>query len=162
MARPSKYNWTDIQLAYEGGLDVELIAKKFGLTPKNLKDKARLEKWVINSSIKADVDEFLAKSEKLAINYEKHPEISEIIVDKINTQIQDNELIENNRKLAKMLQGVIVSNRSGINLKNIKNVSGVLTDIEKLANPTISNTAIQVNNLDDKKENSKIEILLEE
>ncbi len=56
---------------------------------------------------------------------------------KINTMEQDNELISNNRKLAKMLQGVIVSSRNEINLNNIKNVSGVLKDIESIANPTV-------------------------
>ena len=61
-----------------------------------------------------------------------HDEINDIIVNKINTQILDNELISNNRKLAKMLQGVIVNERQKINIGNIKQVSSTLKDIVEL------------------------------
>ena len=52
-----------------------------------------------------------------------------------------------------MLQGVIVSNRNSINLQNIKTVSGVIRDIESIANPTnksetvINNANLQQNEL---------------
>ena len=56
----------------------------------------------------------------------------------------------NNRKIAKMLQGIIVSNRNSINLQNIRNVSGTIKDIESIANPPkqdINLTNAQQNNI---------------
>lgn len=73
---------------------------------------------------------------------------------KLDTMEQDNELMGNNRKIAKMLQGIIVSNRNAINLQNIKNVSGVIKDIESIANPrpesqvNIQNTNAVQNNIE--------------
>ena len=143
--RPSKYNWEAIQEAYEGGLDKDLIVKKYKCTKKLLNNKINVEKWEVKGHLKADIDEFYATTHKTAENVQKlHPDNQDIIVSMIDTMEQDNELISNNRKLAKMLQGVIVANRESINLQNIKNVSGVLKDIESIANPQASK--IEVNN----------------
>jgi len=92
----------------------------------------------VTGEIKAELDGFYEHSHKTAQNIEKLlPEVQELVVMKINTMEQDNELISNNRKIAKMLQGIIVSNRNEINLNNIRNVSGVMKDIEQIANPTV-------------------------
>lgn len=157
MARPSKYNWDAIKDGYEKGLSSDELSKKFKATTKHINDKARLDKWQVNSDINNDINEFIATSQKLA-NNSMHDEINDIIVNKINTQILDNELISNNRKLAKMLQGVIVNERQKINIGNIKQVSSTLKDIETIANPQanridtiINNTnATQVNNENNK------------
>jgi hypothetical protein len=138
MARPTKYNWDAIKEAYCGGLDRSDILRKFRVDTKTLSNKINTEKWVVTGEIKAELDGFYEHSHKTAQNIEKLlPEVQELVVMKINTMEQDNELISNNRKLAKMLQGVIVSSRNEINLNNIKNVSGVLKDIESIANPTV-------------------------
>lgn len=145
MARPSKYNWEAIKDGYEKGLSPDELSKKFKATTKHINDKARLDKWQVNSDINNDINEFIATSQKLA-NNSTHDEINDIIVNKINTQILDNELISNNRKLAKMLQGVIVNERQKINIGNIKQVSSTLKDIETIANPQANRVDTIINN----------------
>lgn len=145
MARPSKYNWDAIKEGYEKGLSPDELSKKFKATTKHINDKARLDKWQVNSDINNDINEFIATSQKLA-NNSMHDEINDIIVNKINTQILDNELISNNRKLAKMLQGVIVNERQKINIGNIKQVSSTLKDIETIANPQANRVDTIINN----------------
>lgn len=158
MARPSKYNWEAIKEGFEKGLSAEDLSKKFKATIKHINDKARMDRWQVNSYINNDISEFIATSQKLA-NNSSHDEINDIIVDKINTQILDNELISNNRKLAKMIQGVIVNERQKINIGNIKQVSSTLKDIESMANPS-PNTLIQNNNAN-VQENKTIQIVVE-
>ena len=145
MARPSKYNWDAIKEGYEKGLNPEELSKKFKATVKHINDKARLDKWQVNSDINNDINEFIATSQKLA-NNSIHDDLNDIIVNKINTQILDNELISNNRKLAKMLQGVIVNERQKINIGNIKQVSSTLKDIETIANPQANRIDTIINN----------------
>lgn len=146
MARPSKYNWEAIQEAYEGGLDKADICRKYQLPNKLLLNKINMDKWVIKGNLKADVEGFYEQTHKMAQNIEKlHPDNQELMLKKLDTMEQDNELIGNNRKIAKMLQGVIVANRQDITLGNIRNVSGVMRDIESIANPQASRQDITVN-----------------
>ena len=145
MARPSKYNWDAIKEGYEKGLSSEELSRKFKATVKHINDKARFDKWQVNSDINNDINEFIATSQKLA-NNSMHDDLNDIIVNKINTQILDNELISNNRKLAKMLQGVIVNERQKINIGNIKQVSSTLKDIETIANPQANRIDTIINN----------------
>lgn len=145
MARPSKYNWEAVKEAYEGGIDIEAIVKGHKVPRKLLTNKIRDNKWVIKGHLKADVEGFYAETHKMAQNVEKlHPINQNIIIEKLNTLEQDNQLVSNNRKIAKMLQGIIVQNRNNITLSNIKNVSGVIKDIESIANPQSSK--IELNN----------------
>lgn len=145
MARPAKYNWEEIKQAYEGGFDRAEICKKYKITAKNLSNKINEDKWKIVGTIKHDINEFQDSFRKLMEHSLNSTKIEELIIEKINTQKEDNELIGNNRKLAKMLQGVILSKRNEINLNNIKSVSGTLRDIETMANPS-TNVSIQNSN----------------
>lgn len=147
MARPSKYNWEAIQEAYEGGIEKADIVKKYKVTNKLLSNKINQDKWVVKGNLKADIEGFYEQSHKMAQNIDKlHPENQDLMIKKLDTLEQDNELMGNNRKIAKMLQGVIVSNRNSINLQNIRNVSGTLKDIESIANPQASKTEINNTN----------------
>lgn len=157
MARPSKYNWEAIQEAYEGGIDKQDIIKKYKIDNKQLLNKIYNEKWVVKGHLKAEVDGFYEAIHKTTQNIEKlHPDNQDILLERLNTLEQDNELIGNNRKIAKMLQGIIVSNRNSINLQNIKTVSGVIRDIESIANPTNKETVINNANV---QENKNLEIV---
>ena len=158
MARPSKYNWEAIKEAYEGGIDKADIIKKYKIDHKQLSNKVSLENWVVKGHLKAEIEGFYENVHKTAQNLDNlHPDNQDILIEKLNTLEQDNELIGNNRKIAKMLQGVIVSNRNAINLQNIKNVSGVLKDIESMANPS-PNTLIQNNNANVQENNMPMQI----
>lgn len=160
MARPSKYNWEAIKEAYEGGLEKSDICRKYQLPSKLLGNKILTDKWVIKGNLKADVEGFYAQTHKMAQNIEKlHPDNQDLMLKKLDTLEQDNELIGNNRKIAKMLQGVIVANRQGINLNNIRNVSGVMKDIESIANP--QNARIEVNQQLNNQQNNESTVIFQ-
>ena len=146
MARPSKYNWEAIEIAYEGGLDNNSIVKRFGITKKQLTNKAALKGWVIKGYIKSDIEGISASLGSLNEISTKHPELESLIVAKIDTTMQDNELIENNRKLSKLAQGIIIKHKDNFDHSNIKNLTGALKDIESIANPQASKTDILINN----------------
>jgi len=152
MARPGKYNWEAIREAYEGGLDKKDICKQYKLTPKLLSNKIAKAKWTVGGHLKAELDAFCEHSKAMAQNIEAlHPKNQELVLKKIDTLAEDNELIGNNRKIAKMLQGIIMTNKKEITINNIKNISGVIRDIESIANPTpginIQNTNAVQNNV---------------
>ena len=160
MARPTKYNWEAIQEAYEGGLDKDLIVSKYKCAKKLLNNKILTDGWVVKGHLKADLDEFYATTHKTAENIQKlHPDNQDIMFQMTDTKQQDDELMINNRKLAKMLQGVIVANRESITLQNIKNVSGTLKDIESIANP--SSSKIEVSNTNAQQNNKSIKVTYE-
>lgn len=146
MARPSKYNWDAIQEAFENGFDREEICIKYKLTPKQLSNRINKDKWTVKGTIKPDIMGLSEQVHKTAQNITKlHPENQELASETFSTLNEDQELMTNNRKIGKLLQSIIIQNRQSIDLKNIKNVSGVLRDIESIANPTTSNTNVQVN-----------------
>ena len=68
--------------------------------------------------------------------------------------------MENNRKLAKMAQGIIIKNKDNFNHTNIRNLTGAIKDIENVANPTTSST--NITNTNAQQTNNKIEIMLED
>ena len=145
--RPSKYNWDAIKEAYEGGIDKNDIIKKYKVDYKQLVNKANSEKWEVKGHLKAEIDGFYDNVHKTTQNIEKlHPDNQDILLERLNTLEQDNELVKNNRTIAKMLQGIIVSNRNSINLQNIKTVSGVIRDIEAIANPQANKQEINIQN----------------
>lgn len=158
MARPSKYNWEAIKEAYEGGIDKQDIIKKYKIDNKQLLNKIYNEKWEVKGHLKAEIDGFYDNVHKTTQNIEKlHPDNQDILLERLNTLEQDNELVSNNRKIAKMLQGIIVSNRNLINLQNIKSVSGVIRDIEAIANPT-NKTETVINNANMQETNIPMQI----
>lgn len=67
----------------------------------------------------------------------------EIVQEKICTALQDNQIIQNNRDLALLLQKVIIDNKHDIDLKNLKSVTSSIKDLESIANPRPD---IQINN----------------
>ena len=159
MARPSKYNWEAIQEAYEGGLSIESICKKFFITKKILNNKIHLKNWQIKGHIEADIKGFSDSLGTLAQNGTKHPEIADMIAEKINTQIEDNKLITGNRKLLSAYQAMIGRGiREGIytNAQDIKSGVSAIKDIEAIANPT-TKPDVQINNQN--QQNNIIEII---
>ena len=151
MARPSKYNWQSIKEAYEKGFSKDEIIKKFKLTKAILTNRINVEKWVVLCDVNVHVDELNATSHKIAQNYAQNPDIAEMFEDKISTLSEDNELIGNNRKLAKAFQGLIGQGIRGNVYRTASDIkAGVssIKDIESIANPsTAAQVAIQNNNI---------------
>jgi hypothetical protein len=164
MPRPSKYNWEAIKEAYEGGLDVKDISNKFNLEVKKINERAKLKKWIVKDLINNDINEFKTTIKKTVENGIKHQDVEEMFYDKINTIIEDNEIIGNNRKLAKAFQGLILSGvRSKTMFKTAQDIkSGVssLKDIESMSNPSVSNK-VEFNNANMQQNNTQIEIVVE-
>ena len=149
MARPSKYNWNSIREAYEKGFSKDEIVVKFKIQKSILTNKINSQKWVVLCDVKSDIDELNAKSTQIAFNYAQNPDIAEMFEAKISTVIQDNELITNNRKLAKAFQGLIgqgVRNNVFKTASDIRAGVGSIKDIEAIANPVSKDTNVLINN----------------
>jgi len=156
MARPEKYNWEAIEVAFVGGLDKDSICKRFKVTKKLLNNRILMKKWVVKGFIQADIDAISASSEVLGDIGTKYPEIGKIICDKVDTMAEDNGLIKGNRQLMKLAQSIIVKNKNNFDHTNIKNLTGAVKDIENIANPQANqkievtqNQAMIVKTLDD-------------
>lgn len=157
MARPTIYNWDAIKEAYEAGFDRDEICKKHRVTPKILSNRINKESWTVKGSIKSDIMGLSEHIHKTAQNIDSMHQLNQdMAISRVLTIEADNELVSNNRKLAKMLQSVIVSNREGINLSNIRNVSGTLKDIESIANPQANRT--DITNINAQQNNITVEI----
>lgn len=148
MARPSKYNWSAIEKAYKGGAEVKDICKKYNVSKKTLQNKISEFRWEITGTLNADISEFKEVLGKVTQNAQNNPETTDIYADKIITILEDNKLIQNNRKLASALQGIMGQEiKSGkINANNIKSMTGALKDIESIANPNLNSTQVNVQN----------------
>lgn len=143
MARPSIYNWDMLKQAYESGISKDEICTKYKIAKNILTNKINKDGWTIKCDINNDIIEFGAKLNAITQNYKDNSLMQEVIIDKLNTQLQDNEIIKNNRDLALMLQRTIIRDRDEINIKNIKTVSSTLKDLESIANPRPD---VQINN----------------
>lgn len=149
MARPAKYNWKAIEKAYSEGVEVKEICKYYNITKKTLQNKIYEKKWIITGNIESDINEFKAVLGKVTEKAQNNPETKEIYIDKIVTVLEDNNLISNNRKLLKAVQGIIGAEitKKNVNAKNIKNITGAIRDIESIANPQASKLEINNNNM---------------
>ncbi|MEA2037250.1 MAG: hypothetical protein U9O94_07085 [Nanoarchaeota archaeon] len=147
----ARYDWEAIEIAYKKGIDIDVISKKYGVVRKTLQNKIYSKKWEVNTAelgnINHDIEALGHSLGKLNGHTQNDPILESIVVERISTIEEDNGLILNNRKLSKMLQGVIVAERKNIDLSNIKAVSGTLKDIESIANPQASRLEISNNNV---------------
>jgi len=157
MARPEMYNWEAIEEAYTGGFDRDEICKKYRITPKILSNRINKYKWEVKGTITSDISELNEHVHLTAQNLASlHPANQEMAIERTNTQQVDNELMQGNRKIAKLLLSIIAQKRDDITLKNIRNVSGTLRDIEAIANPQASR--VEVNNTNAVQTNNNLEI----
>jgi DNA-binding XRE family transcriptional regulator len=91
----------------------------------------------VNTAIEMLKKSEISPSERQAIDIE--------VKKKVDTTQIDNELIENNRKIAKLLQKKIVENKDEITLNNIRQVAGTIKDIENIANPKSNDVKVENN-----------------
>ncbi len=131
------------------------ICKKFSITRKALNNKIHLKDWTVLGHLKDDIEGISASLGNLSLNGTKHQEVADIILTQLDTTLQDNELITNNRKISKLLHTVIIEHRDNIDLSNIKAISGTLKDIESIANPQSSK--IDITNVNAQKNETNID-----
>ena len=160
MARPIKYDWTSIEKAYIQGADIEDICKKYKIAKKTLQNKIYEFKWEIKGNINADVNEFKAVLGKVTETAINNPETTDIYIQKIVTVLEDNKLIQNNRKLMSAVQGIIGQEirLNKINASNVKSITGAILDIEKVANPQANKQEINIQNTNAVQTNNNIDI----
>ena len=107
MARPTKYNWEAIEKAYIQGAEVDDICKKYKIAKKTLQNKISEMKWEVTGTLNADINEFKEVLGRVTQNAQNNPETKEIYIEKIVTILEDNKLIQNNRKLLVAVQSII-------------------------------------------------------
>lgn len=144
--RPAKYDWGKIRQAYESGIDIETVCDTFSVKKKTLQNKISSEKWEVMGSYDADMQGFKEASGKVSGYYGNSPEMDEIVTGRVQTILEDNEIIGNNRKLLKALQhemAVGVKNGEYKSPQNIKAGAATVRDMEAVSNP--KDTAAKVN-----------------
>ena len=95
MARPPKYNWEDIQHAYECGLSLDSIVKKYGVTKKTLENKASEKKWFVSGEVKSVIEEASEGFGRVSGLQEKFPEKAQIIAEEISERTKHLHFINN-------------------------------------------------------------------
>lgn len=165
MARPLKYNWAEIKEAYNNGIGKQVISKKYNVALKTLSNKISLEKWEVMGGLNTHIDEFKDTLDKISHNTQNDPIMKEIVMEKLTTILEDNELIGNNRKLLKAFQGLVgrgIKDGTYTTAKDIKAGVGTIRDIESVSNPIRGSLNIQNNNSNQQNSLAKIEIVFPE
>ena len=159
MARPIKYDWTSIEKAYIQGAEVDAICKKYKIAKKTLQNKISEMKWEVIGTLNADINEFKEVLGRVTQNAQNNPETREIYIEKIVTILEDNKLIQNNRKLLVAVQGIIGQEirNNKVNASNIKSITGAILDIEKVSNPQANKQEINIQNTNAVQTVTKIE-----
>ena len=140
------YLWGEIKKDFELGMSQADIRKKYDVGAGTLGNKIKRDGWRLSQAQNEALSEFKEATVKISESFHGANESQKKeMTERVITIIEDNELIGNNRKIAKMLQGIIVANRQDITLGNIRNVSGTIKDIESMANPQSSRQEINVN-----------------
>lgn len=145
--RPAKYDWGKIQQAYESGIDIDIICETFNVKKKTLQNKISEGKWEVTGNYNADMQEFKEASGNVSGYFGKSPEMDNIVADKVQTILEDNEIIGNNRKLLKALQhemAVGVKTGQYKTPQNIKAGAATVRDMEAVSNPKDTATKLSV------------------
>ena len=150
MARPSKYNWDAIQKSYEDGFDINTLCDMYSIEKKTIQNRISSQKWEVMGSINNDINEFRDSLGKIANYVSQNDEIknNEIIL-RVNTILEDNELVTNNRKILKAFQSKIVAGlKNGAYEKpnEIKAGTSAVKDIEAIVNPQTNKQEINIQN----------------
>ena len=157
--RPIKYDWTSIEKAYIQGAEVDDICKKYKITKKTLQNKISEMKWEVTGTLNTDINEFKEVLGRVTQNAQNNPETREIYIEKIVTILEDNKLIQNNRKLLAAVQGIIGQElkNNKVNVSNVKSITGAILDIEKVANPQANKQEINIQNTNAQQNNITVE-----
>ena len=150
MARPSKYNWDAIQKSYEDGFDINTLCDMYSIEKKTIQNRISSQKWEVMGSINNDINEFKDSLGKIANYVSQNDEIkNNKIILRVNTILEDNELVTNNRKILKAFQSKIVAGlKNGAYEKpnEIKAGTSAVKDIEAIVNPQTNKQEINIQN----------------
>lgn len=132
------------------GMSQADIRQKYNVGAGALGNKIKRDGWRLSQPQTTALSEFKEASVKISESFHNANEIQKKeMVDRVQTILEDNYLIQNNRKIAKMFQEQMVDavkNGEYSNPKSIKAGTSALRDIESIANPQPSKTEVNVQN----------------
>lgn len=132
----SKRQWEEIRSDFEKGMTQAELRKKYDLSPSTLGTKIKRDGWRLSHDQTATISEFKEVSAKISESYANaNATQQEEIVSRVNTILEDNQIVQNNRKLMKMAQNILVANKDKFNHQNIRNLTGAIKDMEQVSNP---------------------------
>jgi len=147
MARISSHIWAEIKKDFEKGMSQANIRKKYDVGAGTLGNKIKRDGWRLSQEQTAILSEFEEVSVKISESFHNANDIQKKeMSERTLTILEDNELMANNRKLAKAFQGLIGQGIRGNVYKTASDIkAGVssIKDIENIANPK---DAVVVNN----------------
>ena len=139
MANYSPRFWNEVKEDFEAGMSQVDLRKKYGLSPSTLGTKIKRDGWRLSHDQTALLSEFKENSAKISESFRNANEMQrKEMVERVQTILEDNEIIQNNRKLLKAFQGKILNGlKDGMYEKpqDIKSGTSALKDIESIANP---------------------------
>ena len=139
MMAKANINWQDIRNDYERGMSQAELRKKYSLSPSTLATKIKRDGWELSQEQSTNIKAFGDSLAKISQNYSQATQSQKAeIINRINTIIDDCEIMASNRHLAKRFQARILDGFSdGMfeSSKDIKAGTSALKDLEYIANP---------------------------
>ena len=135
----SKRQWDEIKADFEKGMTQAELRKKYDLSPSTLGTKIKRDGWRLSHEQHSILSDFRESSAKISESFHNANETQKKeMTEVLTTILEDNELIQNNRRLLKDFQGLISSSIKENKYKtpqDIKAGTSTLKDIESIANP---------------------------
>ena len=131
--------WASVKKDYEKGLSQAELRKKYNISHSTLISKIKRNGWELSQEQNTAIKSFEVDSATLDATYATANETQKAeIINRINTIIDDSEIMASNRHLAKRFQARILDGFSdGMfeSSKDIKAGTSALKDLEYIANP---------------------------
>ena len=131
--------WASVKKDYEKGLSQAELRKKYNISHSTLISKIKRNGWELSQEQNTAIKAFEVASATLDATYATANETQKAeIINRINTIIDDCEIMASNRHLAKRFQARILDGFSdGMfeSSKDIKAGTSALKDLEYIANP---------------------------
>ena len=131
--------WASVKKDYEKGLSQAELRKKYNISHSTLISKIKRNGWELSQAQNTAIKAFEVASATLDATYATANETQKAeIINRINTIIDDCEIMASNRHLAKRFQARILDGFSdGMfeSSKDIKAGTSALKDLEYIANP---------------------------
>ena len=148
----AKYDWVEIQKAYEIGMPVNKIVSKYEVTKKTLQNKISEKKWEVSGSVKATLTEFSESIGKVSGIIESNPDKADIIAEQAIEISKDLELIRNSAKFF-LGKAVTKAKDPTATMEDLYKGSKIVTEtgmnlgvIDRHAPKSDTNVAVQTNN----------------
>ncbi len=118
MARPSKYNWEDIEKHYRAGYSQKQITEQFGCPKSSLSEKVKKEGWVVSELAEHLNKGIVEVSELKSSLIKEDVRLCEIVEDKANEEARRKKLVTNaSEAILKRVQDLADTNKKQVVMK---------------------------------------------